>query len=510
AAPPEAASDGVPLARRIDGLPGGGQPLPEPLRRVFEPRFGRDFAGVRIHTDGAAAALARAVDARAFTVGRDIVFGAGEFRPGTAAGLRLLAHELTHTVQQAEAAGPPQRARGAGAVAPAAYGLRLITPDGERWLGPPKPRLDEEAEPVLIQRTATFVNPTPVRQNPLPRVLAGATPGLTVPTLNGNPIHSSGDVVRELGTFQVAQTTAAGFTTCQVAPGNSITTSANVTISTQPSSTGWTATVNPATLGGGPRCRTAAIPIAMTAVPNNADFERRVAASEQEHVNDLHTLHDRHIVPFDRTVSRLAASGAGPQDCLNNLQAALLPSVQQAAFGLVLGWQASVKTLDDPGGTHQDTGTVTFAADCSSATVSVAQTNPTVPGAAPGNVRPVAPVVTGFNPATLSVRGNDLVQRLEGPPAQGQPPPTAVVRSFASNANATQALRIIQHYGMTQRNVIGAMEYYLVNGRAPSGTMTGANELAIHPDLYQVSVDVPNPGDWAISQVIGNNIQVLV
>src|SRR5581483_10671466 len=122
----------------------------------------------------------------------------------------------------------------------------------------------------------------------------------------------------------------------------------------------------------------------MTAVPNNADFERRVAASEQEHVSDLHTLHDRHIVPFDRTVSGLAAAGAAPQDCVNNLQRALAGPVMQAALGLILGWQASVKTLDDPGGTHQDTGTLTLAPDCSSAALSVAQTNPAVAGAAPG------------------------------------------------------------------------------------------------------------------------------
>src|SRR5581483_9313165 len=205
----------------------------------------------------------------------------GEFRPESAAGLRLLAHELTHTVQQAEAAGGPVQARGGAAVAPAAYGLRLIAPDGERWLGPPKIPVDEDVEPVLIQRTATFVNPTPVRQNPLPRVLAGGTPGLTVPTLNGNPVASSQDVVRELGTFQVAHTTAGGVTTCRVDPSNTIATSANVTISTPAGATGWTATVNPAMLGGGPHCGAAAIPIAMTAVPNNADFERRFAASEQ-------------------------------------------------------------------------------------------------------------------------------------------------------------------------------------------------------------------------------------
>jgi len=88
------------LEARIKHLSGSGLPLPEPVRAFFEPRFGHDFSMVRIHTDVQAAKLARALNARAFTVGQDVVFGAGQYVPGTAAGMRLLAHELTHVVQQ--------------------------------------------------------------------------------------------------------------------------------------------------------------------------------------------------------------------------------------------------------------------------------------------------------------------------------------------------------------------------------------------------------------------------
>jgi outer membrane protein OmpA-like peptidoglycan-associated protein len=69
--------------------------------RFFEPRFGVDLSGVRVHHDGGAARLAASVNARAFTVGRDVFFGEGEWAPGTARGDRLLAHELTHTIQPA-------------------------------------------------------------------------------------------------------------------------------------------------------------------------------------------------------------------------------------------------------------------------------------------------------------------------------------------------------------------------------------------------------------------------
>jgi len=66
----------------------------------MEPRFGHDFSQVRVHADGEAANAARAVQARAYTIGRDIVFGDRQYQPTTRDGKRLLAHELTHVVQQ--------------------------------------------------------------------------------------------------------------------------------------------------------------------------------------------------------------------------------------------------------------------------------------------------------------------------------------------------------------------------------------------------------------------------
>ena len=88
------------LEGRIASLNGGGSALPESARSFFEPRFGSDFRAVRVHTDAGAGELARSVNAHAFTVGRDIVFGSGRYAPETEPGKRLLAHELTHVVQQ--------------------------------------------------------------------------------------------------------------------------------------------------------------------------------------------------------------------------------------------------------------------------------------------------------------------------------------------------------------------------------------------------------------------------
>jgi hypothetical protein len=84
----------------INSLRGGGQPLSESVRNYFEPRFGYNFSGVRVHTGNRAAEIAGKINAHAFTRGHDIAFGQDKYRPGTPDGQRLLAHELAHIIQQ--------------------------------------------------------------------------------------------------------------------------------------------------------------------------------------------------------------------------------------------------------------------------------------------------------------------------------------------------------------------------------------------------------------------------
>ena len=85
---------------RLGAMSGGGQPLPELARAFFEPRFGYDFGDVRVHAGSQATESAASINALAFTLGRHVVFGAGQYAPDSASGKRLLAHELTHVVQQ--------------------------------------------------------------------------------------------------------------------------------------------------------------------------------------------------------------------------------------------------------------------------------------------------------------------------------------------------------------------------------------------------------------------------
>src|SRR5262245_18811931 len=128
-----------------------GRPLETAERRFFEPRFGHSFADVRIHTGSGPAAAAGAIGAAAYTVGSDIVFGAGRYAPRTAEGRRLLAHELAHTIQPGS---DPSHAPAAPWVTTAA--------------DPMEKEASAVAEAVLAGRPADLRSPAtaPVRRSP--------------------------------------------------------------------------------------------------------------------------------------------------------------------------------------------------------------------------------------------------------------------------------------------------------------------------------------------------------
>ncbi|MCR5246750.1 MAG: DUF4157 domain-containing protein [Paludibacteraceae bacterium] len=88
------------MESQLQSMQGGGHAMPDGLRAQMENSFGHDFSNVRLHTDSAAADMSRSINAKAFTHGNDIYFNQGQFQPNTPAGQHLIAHELTHTVQQ--------------------------------------------------------------------------------------------------------------------------------------------------------------------------------------------------------------------------------------------------------------------------------------------------------------------------------------------------------------------------------------------------------------------------
>ncbi|HEX8067387.1 MAG TPA: DUF4157 domain-containing protein [Thermoleophilaceae bacterium] len=154
----EAARRPMPRSAVVEGARSSGRPLEPAARAVLEPRLGRDFSSVRVHADAAAAESARALDADAYTVGRDVVFGAGRYQPDRPEGRRLLAHELTHVAQQAGGSG-------AGAGGPAA---------GES-------QLESEAEAVAAGGSGAPARVSAAPAGTVQRQPAGAAPAAGAP-----------------------------------------------------------------------------------------------------------------------------------------------------------------------------------------------------------------------------------------------------------------------------------------------------------------------------------------
>ncbi|MFL5740594.1 MAG: DUF4157 domain-containing protein [Flavisolibacter sp.] len=135
---------GTSLSQSITTTRGNGLPVPEPTRSFMESRFAADFSKVRLHTGDDATQLSRRLDAQAFTTGSDIYFNEGKFAPDQAEGRHLLAHELTHTIQQQGATGAPvQRVMAAVDIAAISQEIREAT---EGW------GTDEERIFVNLQR----------------------------------------------------------------------------------------------------------------------------------------------------------------------------------------------------------------------------------------------------------------------------------------------------------------------------------------------------------------------
>ena len=130
-----------------------GRPLDDAARTFFEPRFGYDLRSIRVHTDAESAASARALGATAFTVGSDIAFDCGRYAPETSDGRALLAHELTHVIQQASS-GPlihrqvnPNAAADAEAIA---FNQQVLRGAGERTVGVLRGLVGLPASPPVI------------------------------------------------------------------------------------------------------------------------------------------------------------------------------------------------------------------------------------------------------------------------------------------------------------------------------------------------------------------------
>ncbi|WBO67903.1 eCIS core domain-containing protein [Streptomyces camelliae] len=183
-------------------ISGAGHPLDPGIRRELEARLGHDFSRVRVHTDEDSAALADLVGADAVTVGQEIFFRAGTFRPGTEDGRRLLAHELLHTVQAPDQPGRLRAGRDFGGVSLPTDAVEQQAEQGARSAdaGRTEVTRDSSATPGWLRYAR--VDADRLRSERLdPATLVDRLTAGILRSLRGDPTDSSGRVRRQLARF---------------------------------------------------------------------------------------------------------------------------------------------------------------------------------------------------------------------------------------------------------------------------------------------------------------------
>lgn len=263
----------------IEIVKSGGEHLPGEVRTFMERRLGHDFENVRIHADGRAAASARSLGARAYTAGNHVVFGAGEYAPGSRPGRALLAHELAHVVQQARRGGT--------------------------------------ASELPIQRVARFDPPVVERVlNVAERFLLGEASGSATPVLNGAPMSDEDDAAAAVAAPTIRRTTASGHEECTVTSVGANIASAHVLL---PSSDPWTASTTSDRIAsalerfGRPvpsECSASrASELVLRAQPSQAAAAAGVEAHENRHVSDYRTGFGSVVGSWDQNLDQERSRG---------------------------------------------------------------------------------------------------------------------------------------------------------------------------------------------------------
>lgn len=490
--------------------PGPSMQLPGPVVAALKRSSGFDGSKVRLHADAASASAAQRLQARAYAFGDDIHFGAGQYQPHSAAGRHLLAHELAHVAQQRQM--PPRLmlspyadAHGTddlhqrltreyvedtpGLAQPPSLGAVQYSAGYRQWLQA------QAADGVKFLPT-TFTQKDPMQPS---GVVAN---GLTTYALNGKSSAGAtlGVLIADLqaqlrpATVLHAPGLVQGQVQCRFDPALRIESSAHVDELSAPPPGGWTARLPPAAAGSAAECPgKSSVRVTLTdASGDPAALAKLVHDSELEHVAELRALHDRHFVAYYRFVTALTATAGSEAGCETALRGRIADRDAQAATAFALGDLAATRRFDDPASTHHGTLARTVSPGCSAITLTARQTHPPQPGAAPGNVMPVAPHSTPVDAAQLSVQGSDLM-------SAGRR-----VRGFASPADASTAMGAFAALGVTEILRIGPVEILMAGAQAAfGGSLQGLPSLALHLEQIQISVGVPHIDDWVISEVHG-------
>ena len=297
-----------PIVHEVLGA--AGQPLHVETRAFMESRLGHDFSRVVIHTDSRAAEAAQSVNASAYTVGRHVVFGAGQYVPDTPAGRRLLVHELAHVMQQDGSSVP-----GTAALHPNAPADRFeqeadrvadaVTESESRNSRTNIASAGLSRKPASLQRSAKFVDSSPKEDfNLAERVFSREhDAGNTNFVLNGTPFGPGSDLAKARGALNTGAITsgpAQGGKECWLSsePKNEVTYDMKVL---KPGS--WrqvtTAAKVAALIPSLKKCEEAGDKAATFVIKENEALRKRVLTHERHHASDYKTIFNDVLVPWD-------------------------------------------------------------------------------------------------------------------------------------------------------------------------------------------------------------------
>lgn len=326
----------------------GGHSLPASVRGFFAMSFGHDFSKVRVHTDHNAAEMATELHARAFSVGNDIYFGPRQYAPGTSSGVKLLAHELTHTIQQSRDGSRTVRGT-LGRAAP--FALSSV--------------------PSSIQRKEAVLAPSVTTENPLERLLKGEPDGLTTPFVNGVQISDTAKLDDALPS-RLSYAPGSAANTCKVDPPIDIYSQAKIIAASAPGRNGWTASAPFATLNQvlgitDKDCaakKEGSINVRMVAEMGNEAYAKLVRRAEGDHEAVVKENHNKYLKPYHDLVNSKVGANPDLRKCAEGLANDFRAKEVEAINNWATDWQASVTKLDGPGGPHVSSASVEVAGKC--------------------------------------------------------------------------------------------------------------------------------------------------
>jgi len=344
------------LETRINAIRGGGQPLPVSTRAFFERQFGYDFSRVRIHTDSNAAEMARGLNARAFTIRKDIYLGLGQYKPGTSLGKKLFAHELAHTIQQAKS--------------------NLLVKWWKRHR-PPQSALSG-LNSNCIQMKEDILEPKVTKKDPLVRLLKSKLVGVTVPYVNKIKITTGTNALDNALPTPIHYTAGRSPNSCKVRSLIDIYSQAKIITATNPGPKGWVAKVPYKTIKnvfGITKKSCAAkkgnIRVRMVAAIGDAKFAKWVREAEGDHEEALKVNHNKYLKVYHDLVNTKVGKGKNPKRCATKLANRFRKKEVWAIKNWVADMEDSVKKLDRPGGPHKRSFTAKVIGKCSEVLVTI-------------------------------------------------------------------------------------------------------------------------------------------